>query len=124
MLLGHPPHADRPSDARQPGLVRREERAPVDGGAPAPPGVVLPVAADDALVLPGLEELAALVSETALARHQHPEVLRHLGRHRRLHLDDDPAQPLALHGDVEEVARVAGGRERDQGHRPGRRRRG
>ena len=86
MFLGHPPHADGAPDAGQPGVVGGEEGPRLQGGPAPSPRVVLPVAADDGLVAPGLEELATLVPETFLSSHQHAEVHRHLGRNRRLDL--------------------------------------
>ena len=86
VFLGHPPHADGAPDAGQPGVVGGEEGPWLQGCPPSTPRVVLPVAADDGLVAPGLEELAPLVPETFLTRHQHAEVHRHLGRNRRLDL--------------------------------------
>uniref|UniRef100_A0A182QT16 Uncharacterized protein n=1 Tax=Anopheles farauti TaxID=69004 RepID=A0A182QT16_9DIPT len=98
-------HPDRTPDREDFRVVRHEETLLEHG--PAPAAIVqLEIAGDDALVLPALEDAAALVPEAELARAQGAEVLRHLRCDIVPHLDQDAPERLAVDFDAEEVDRV------------------
>ena len=102
VFLRHSSHANSSPDAWQSRVVGRKQWSPFQSSPTTPPGVVLPIPANDRLVPPSLEKLAPFVAKTFLSSHQHAEIQGHLGGHRGLDLDDDPAKPFALHSNLKE----------------------